>query len=516
MSSNQGTASRVARSLLLSLIIVSFAGTAARADIPYHRAGWTASIPPGSHAVQGLVTIIDERTLHVENFTYDGGGPSVYFYLGATDTDADFENGLQIQPLLTGTVYNDDTLTLTLPPGETLEGYGAISVWCEDFSVNFSSAEFLAPDFPYPRAGWIANIPPGLHAVQGKATIINERVLHVEDFTYDGGGPAVYFYLGATDSHADFVSGLGIPPLLTGTVFAGDSVVVGLPAGANLDGYGAISVWCVDFSVSFSSASFEAPPLDPYDYAAFFDCLAGPDAQPAPTSPASPQDCLDVFDCDHDSDIDLADFSIFQIASRGVPTQTALYEFVFDSTWSAATHPVDFPSGAHFSGPIGGTHDGSISFWEIGGLATPGIEDMAETGSKTALTSEVEDAIAAGSAGQVISASGLASPGGVSLTQFTATTDFPLATVVSMIAPSPDWFVGVSGFSLLHNGQWIEQAVIPLYPYDAGTDSGPTYTSPNDDTVPQEPITEITGPPLEHDGAVAPLGTFLFQRLDTP
>ena len=64
-----------------------------------------------------------------------------------------------------------------------------------------------------------------------------------------------------------------------------------------------------------------------------------------------------------------------------------------------------------------------------------------------------------------------------------------------MIAPSPDWFVGVSGLSLLVDGVWVEQRVVELYPYDAGTDGGTSYTSANEPTVPPEEIRRISSPP---------------------
>lgn len=61
-----------------------------------------------------------------------------------------------------------------------------------------------------------------------------------------------------------------------------------------------------------------------------------------------------------------------------------------------------------------------------------------------------------------------------------------------MIYPSPDWFVGASGLELcLSNGSWVEQKVISLYPYDAGTDSGMTYISPDQPTIPKETIKRI-------------------------
>ena len=90
--------------------------------------------------------------------------------------------------------------------------------------------------------------------------------------------------------------------------------------------------------------------------------------------------------------------------------------------------------------------------------------------------------------------------------------DFPLVTLVSMVAPSPDWFVGTSGVSLIENGYWVAENVVTLWPYDSGTDSGVSYTSPNQDTNPQEPISLITDGPL---GNGVPLGTFTFTLLTT-
>lgn len=52
-----------------------------------------------------------------------------------------------------------------------------------------------------------------------------------------------------------------------------------------------------------------------------------------------------------------------------------------------------------------------------------------------------------------------------------------LMSFVTMITPSPDWILGVASLDLcLPNCTWIENKVINLYPFDAGTDSGPSYT----------------------------------------
>lgn len=189
-----------------------------------------------------------------------------------------------------------------------------------------------------------------------------------------------------------------------------------------------------------------------------------------------------------------------------------MYEVTFDATWSNATHPGAYPSGAHFSPLIGGTHRAAVTFWEPGGIASPGLESMAESGSTSTLRSEVDAAIAAGTAGEVVSGGSIPiSPGSVATT-FTVTDEFPLVSLTTMIAPSPDWFVGVHDLDLFPNGQWADDVVVSLYAYDAGTDSGVNFTSSNQDTQPQDPIALQTGGPFF---GTVPLGTFTFRRLSS-
>jgi hypothetical protein len=193
----------------------------------------------------------------------------------------------------------------------------------------------------------------------------------------------------------------------------------------------------------------------------------------------------------------------------GEPESEQTYTVVFASTWSAETHPLGFPSNAHYSGLIGGTHDGGVVIWEPDSLASDGIESMAETGSKALLQAEVEAAISAGTAETVLSGGNInPSPGSVSLT-FTVSESHPLVSLVSMLAPSPDWFVGVHGLNLFEADAWVDLVVVDLYVYDAGTDSGTEYGSPNEDTDPAEPIALLETGAFAESGLV---GTFTFTR----
>jgi hypothetical protein len=192
---------------------------------------------------------------------------------------------------------------------------------------------------------------------------------------------------------------------------------------------------------------------------------------------------------------------------------SANYRVTFIATWSAQTHPTDFPANPHFSGLVGGTHNAQAFFWREGMLASQGIENMAELGAQNSLSGEVNQAMMAGNADQVLLGGGISpSPGTVSL-EFAISNQFPLITLVSMIAPSPDWFVGVDSLSLCENNEWVDQKMVRLEPYDAGTDAGATFDSADSDVEPQIPIVEITGAPFEVNGSVPSLGMFVFEKI---
>lgn len=186
------------------------------------------------------------------------------------------------------------------------------------------------------------------------------------------------------------------------------------------------------------------------------------------------------------------------------------YRVYFHATWSAATHPEQFPPNAHFSGLIGATHTEGTVLWQPGDVASPGIEQMAETGGKTLLRAEIDNLTLLGQARTLIDAGGIGTSPGSIVTAFTIHASHPFVTLVSMVAPSPDWFVGVNGLSLLLDGQWVDSLTVHLAAWDAGTDSGESYTAANSDTQPRAPISALTTPPFLVNGQVPTLGSFTF------
>ncbi|NQU39469.1 MAG: hypothetical protein HQ523_05915 [Lentisphaerae bacterium] len=198
------------------------------------------------------------------------------------------------------------------------------------------------------------------------------------------------------------------------------------------------------------------------------------------------------------------DESTDNVVPPPMPDASANYHVTFEGIWSAATHD-NFPPVPHLSGLVGGTHTAAAVIWAEGALASIGIKDVAERGARNSLQNEFNVLGTAGSACSVILADGINPSPGSSMFTFTATLDCPLVTIVSMIAPSPDWFVGVAGLNLMEDGDWVESLVVTLDGYDAGTDSGASHNAADFPTVPPEPIAPI--------GWLAGVGTFTFTRL---
>ena len=197
-------------------------------------------------------------------------------------------------------------------------------------------------------------------------------------------------------------------------------------------------------------------------------------------------------------------------------TEEARYRVTFASDWTAATHSTNFPGSPHFSPLVGATHDESMPIWQLGELASDGMESMAETGGTSNLGVEIAALIAAGTAHGKLDGGGLGRPPASVSLEFDVVPEHPYVTLVSMLAPSPDWFVGVSGLSLLaDDGTWKEREEVSLLLYDAGTDDGARFTSGNADSDPAQPISRLTSDPRDTDftdGAPA-VGTFLFEKL---
>lgn len=107
------------------------------------RVGATAEFRNIFHGIAGTLTVLDDRTLQVTGFEYDGEGPSVFFYLGTGGEYAARDGGILVGNRLNrSTPYVGETITINLPDGVTLDDFDGVSVWCDIFFANFGDAVF--------------------------------------------------------------------------------------------------------------------------------------------------------------------------------------------------------------------------------------------------------------------------------------------------------------------------------------------------------------------------------------
>lgn len=164
------------------------------------------------------------------------------------------------------------------------------------------------------------------------------------------------------------------------------------------------------------------------------------------------------------------------------------YELTFTQTWARSNFPTNYPNGTHFSPMIGLTHNDQGRIFQPDSTASAGIISMAETGAKTLLRNEISDIQNLGHSSYLIDEAGI--PNGsdsVTLT-FEASQTFAHLSIVSMVAPSPDWFIGIDSLLLFEDNQWVDEQTIQLKVYDAGSDSGVTFSAANSTTDPQSSI----------------------------
>jgi len=108
----------------------------------HEKVGWSADLATYFHDVSGRAEVVDDCTISIPDFSYDGEGVDVRFYVAQDD---DFGSGRAISRDILGEVYDDESITLPLPEGVSLDDVGWLSLWCVRFSADFGSGEFVPP-----------------------------------------------------------------------------------------------------------------------------------------------------------------------------------------------------------------------------------------------------------------------------------------------------------------------------------------------------------------------------------
>lgn len=193
----------------------------------------------------------------------------------------------------------------------------------------------------------------------------------------------------------------------------------------------------------------------------------------------------------------------------------AEYTITFTRTWTEKTHPLEYPeagllTGPHYSGLIGASHSAGYAIFKEGTPPTPGLEKLSEEGKHSPLDEEIKAAIKAGTAGALFETGPIRDASKMETAKVRVTNKYPMVSAVAMIAPSPDWFVGVANVDLKEGGSWVQMKTVELYPWDSGGDDGTTYKASDKDTNPKKPTTKAVTPHFVMNGKTAPVGSLTF------
>jgi hypothetical protein len=190
--------------------------------------------------------------------------------------------------------------------------------------------------------------------------------------------------------------------------------------------------------------------------------------------------------------------------------QTAQYRVTVFSDWTSTSHPTTRPSNSHFSPVFTIDHSEVGDLFVRGAAASLGIERLAEGGSTSTLATEMAADSTVNSVN--IAGSGIFGAGSHTFT-VTLSQDAPLISAVTMLAPSPDWFVGIRDQSMFENGTWTSRVERDLANYDSGTDSGSTFVSPDQNTNPPSVVSGPLDPAFIAAAAEGAFGRILIERI---
>lgn len=113
-------------------------------DSETSKAGYEGEFSNLAHGVSGTAKIIDNCTIEITMFNFDGDAPNVQFYAGNNVTFTGSE-AFAIGGRIDGTTYVNQTVVLRIPNAKTVDDFDSLSVWCVEFGADFGNLRFTAP-----------------------------------------------------------------------------------------------------------------------------------------------------------------------------------------------------------------------------------------------------------------------------------------------------------------------------------------------------------------------------------
>jgi len=158
------------------------------------------------HDVTGDVYAVDNITIHIRGFSYDGEAPDAYFFAGnrtpkPTNRGFIIPNEKGKKEVLSP--YRNKNLVLKFPITRLGQrgfyNIKWISVWCQQFAIDFGHVQLPKPLItPEPSMGSpMEGDNPGTWAAQVMRA--NNATIIIKDFSHDGSVDDAVFVMGSDD-----------------------------------------------------------------------------------------------------------------------------------------------------------------------------------------------------------------------------------------------------------------------------------------------------------------------------
>ncbi|XP_062537926.1 protein Skeletor, isoforms B/C isoform X1 [Armigeres subalbatus] len=211
------------------------------------------------HNVEGRVFAVDESTLYVKGFYYDGSAPDAFFWVGNSPRPSPEgyiipypEEYTGREPPSLGKHENSDII-LKLPMGKRIRDIRWLSVWCRRFTVDFGEV-FIPPGLDVPKPRVLPEFKRLAHGLRSSnISILDAKTFYIPNLHYDGAGPDAYFWVG--NGSEPNIMGIKVPnevgslePLRG---YQGEDIEIQLPGNLTVYDIDWLAVWCVEYRHNF-------------------------------------------------------------------------------------------------------------------------------------------------------------------------------------------------------------------------------------------------------------------------
>ncbi|XP_055676424.1 protein Skeletor, isoforms B/C isoform X2 [Lutzomyia longipalpis] len=212
-----------------------------------------------AHGIKGTVYAVDESTIFIKGFAYDGLGPDAYFWVGNSPRPS--PEGYIIPypedyagrdpPILQA--HNNTDIILRLPMGKRIRDIRWLSVWCRRFTVDFGEV-FIPPGLEVPKPRVLPEFKRLAHGLRSSnISVLDAKTFYIPNLHYDGAGPDAYFWVG--NGSEPNIMGIKVPNEMGSLEplrgYQGEDIEIQLPGNLTVYDIDWLAVWCVEYRHNF-------------------------------------------------------------------------------------------------------------------------------------------------------------------------------------------------------------------------------------------------------------------------